>query len=136
MDKIIEEKAAGAEHHQKKKVYRTAKPEQNDSLIDFSAHIHGDNRFHHTRTHNLNKPRSGKAPRSGYHRPEKMAAGYAKKLDVLPSQIAKDVQEYEDERNDAKMGRSASTSPMERNDSTGSLDSVKVEPSSDRKDVK
>ena len=55
---------------------------------------------------------------------------------ILILKIWLQVQEYEDERNDEKMGRSASTSPMERNDSTGSLDSVKVEPSSDRKDVK
>lgn len=95
MDRVMEEKVAGAEHHFKKKVYRSKAEEKDDSLIDFSAHIHGDNRFHHTRTHNLNKPRSGKAPRHGYHRPEKQAAGYAKKLDVLPSEIAKQVADLE-----------------------------------------
>ncbi|CAD7933810.1 unnamed protein product [Amoebophrya sp. A120] len=98
MDKIQEQKIAGAEHHLKKKVYRSQKPEKDDSVIDFSSHIHGDNAFHHTRTHNLNKPRDGKAPRSGYHRAEKMAAGYAKKLDVLPSEINKQVAEYENEK--------------------------------------
>lgn len=93
MDRVMEEKVAGAEHHYKKKVYRQKPEEKDDSLIDFSAHIHGQNQFHHTRTHNLNKPRSGKAPRHGYHRPEKQAAGYAKKLDVLPSEIAKQIAE-------------------------------------------
>ncbi|CAD7933540.1 unnamed protein product [Amoebophrya sp. A25] len=93
MDRVNEEKQHGAEHHYKKKVFRSAKPENDDSLIDFSAHIHGNNRFHHTRTHNLNKPRNGKAPRHGYHRPEKQAAGYAKKLDVLPSEIDKQIRE-------------------------------------------
>jgi len=95
MDRVMEEKVAGAEHHYKKKVYRQKPEEKDESLIDFSAHIHGQNQFHHTRTHNLNKPRNGKAPRHGYHRPDKQAAGYAKKLDVLPSEIAKQVAEQD-----------------------------------------
>jgi len=91
----MEEKVAGAEHHYKKKVYRSKAEEKDDSVIDFSAQVHGQNHFHHSRTHNLNKPRNGKAPRHGYHRPEKQAAGYAKKLDVLPAEVAKQVAEME-----------------------------------------